>query len=156
MISCCSFLATTPSAVLSTYSGQLWPDSPYFDRHHSTAWGSFYYQAIEVTVSITGSYIFASNSFIDTYGLFYNSPFDPFTPTKNLITADDESGGLQQFLIDVNLQSGRRYALVVTTYRPYESGSFVIRAYGPGSINLTGFTPSSSSPVEVTCQYIRA
>ncbi len=86
---------------------------------------------------MTGTYIFVSNSLMNTYGYFYNDSFDPFYPTRNLIASDDDSNSARQFLINVTLQFERRYILVVTTYTPNVKGSFLIKAVGPTSLNLT-------------------
>jgi hypothetical protein len=90
-----------------------------------------------MTASMTGTYIFISDSTMDTYGYFYNDSFDPFYPTRNLIASNDDSNSAGQFLINVILQFERRYILVVTTYTARVKGRFLIKAVGPTSLNLT-------------------
>jgi hypothetical protein len=107
--------------------------------------GYFYYQAIQVTVAVGGSYTFTSNSLFDAYGYLYNGFFDPLYPSQNLIASDDDSGGGNgQFQISRSLQSGRIYILVVTTYNTGITGSFTIRATGPASAAMTLFTSTAS------------
>jgi hypothetical protein len=88
---------------------------------------------------------------MDTYGYFYNVYFDPFDPSQSLITYDDDSGDNRQFKISLNLQSGSRYILVVTTFSGGVTGRFSIRATGPASVGFTPITPSTTwSPT--TCE----
>jgi len=112
----------------------------------------YYYQAIQVTVYTTGTYNFTSSSSIDTYGYFYNVPFDPSYPSQNLITSDDDSGGNQQFQIRISLQSGHKYVLVVTTYGSSVTGSFSVRVTGPASVGLTSITPPKSRSIRTSIE----
>jgi hypothetical protein len=123
-----------------TYSGSLSYSSPIFVRPGATS-GSYYFQALRVTVSTTGTYFFTSISSIDTYGCFYNDPVDPSYPSQNLITFNDDGSGGNQFGFNVTLVSGRTYVLIATTYSATVTGSFSIRALGPAWIGLTAFTP---------------
>jgi len=136
------FLATSSSLIPSSYSGALSQSSGRFTRPGG-AEGSYYYQAIQVTVYTTGTYTFVSSSSMDTYGYFYSDSFDPSYPSRNLIASDDDSGGGGQFRINVTLFYGRTYVLVVTTYSSSTTGSFSITALGPASVSLTSITPTS-------------
>jgi hypothetical protein len=140
------------------YSGALYSSSPVFIRPQGTANQYYYYQALQVTTYTSGAYSFASESSIDTYGCFYNYPFDPSYPTSNLIAQNDDGGSLgagNQFRINITLQSSRTYVLVVTTFSTTTTGSFSIRVYGPASVNLMSFTPSTSRPIRTTSKEIR-
>jgi hypothetical protein len=81
---------------------------------------------------------------MDTYGYFYNDSFDPFYPSKNLITSNDDSDGDGQFRIYVTLESEQKYILVVTTFHQNTTGNFLIKAIGPASVNLTSTGPVTS------------
>ena len=140
---CLICLATTPSAVTSTYTGVLSSRSSTFVRPGSNS-GDYYYQAFRVTVSVSGPYVFTSSSSIDTYGCLYNDPFNPYSPSFNLIISDDDGGGNTQFRINTTLQFGRTYILVVTTYRSSDVGSFSISVGGRGSVTLTSIAPLTS------------
>ncbi len=129
---------------MSTYSGILSSSSPRFTRANINT-GNFYYQAIQVVVSTTGTYTFTSTSSFDAYGYLYDGSFNPLSPSQNLITSDDDSGGGNgQFQITRSFQSGRTYILVATTYSASITGSFSIRATGPASAAMTLFTPTTS------------
>jgi len=85
---------------------------------------------------------------IDTIGYFYNSPFDPSTPMINLITDNDDDGAVAfQFRIEVNLETGRTYILVVTTQSESVTGKFSVSAVGSTSVSLTSITASTSRPI---------
>lgn len=142
---------TTTTLSPSLYYGSLW-SSQYFYRPTQSD-GYYYYEALRFRVSTTGSYRFTSSSSMDTFGLLYNSPFDPSYSSLNLITSDDDGGGSRQFTINSYLQSGQTYVLVVTTYAPRVSGSYSIYTSGPQSISLSSFTPSTSRPIQTTTSY---
>ncbi|CAF1226151.1 unnamed protein product [Rotaria sordida] len=140
-------LSTAPS-VSSSYAGTLSSSSPVFIRPDSWLDDYSYFQAIQVTISTTGMYTFISDSVMDTVGYIYDTPFDPSNPLANLITDDDDSGdSVYQFHIDVNLQSGRTYILVVTTHWEYTRGDYSISVTGPASVGLMSITPSTSRPI---------
>ncbi|CAM4831945.1 unnamed protein product [Rotaria magnacalcarata] len=127
------------------YTDALTSNSLFYSLPGAVNERRFYFQAIEVTVSIPGIYTFQSNSTIDTMGYFYNSSFDPYNLTKNLIAKDDESGGQLQFRIDVPLESELTYILVVTTHFESITGTYSISAVGPAIVSLTSITPSTTS-----------
>ena len=143
MIIFVTFLATASPIIPSYYSGALSSSSGMFIRPNIT-WGSFYYQAIQVTVHTGGTYTFTSNSSMDTFGCFYSNSFDPFNSSQNLITYDDDSGVHEQFWINVTLGDGGIYVLVVTTFIPDTTGTFSIIALGPASVSLIPLTPTTS------------
>jgi len=130
-------LATTAPTITSTYSGSLSSSSLSFIRTSTNEGDYYYYQAIQMISSMNGTYIFFSNSSIDTYGYFYYDSFDPLHPLENLITSDDDSNSARQFRISATLQFQRKYILVVTTYGIRITGDFLIKAVGPTSIDLT-------------------
>ena len=137
---------TTPS-VPTSYASALSSSSPIFSRPGDNDERRFYYQPIQVTVSTTGRYIFASTSELDTWGYFYQTTFDPSAPTVNLIADDDNGGAQRQFRIQVYLQSGSTYILVVTTRGEYASGNFLVSARGPASVVFLPFIASTSRPI---------
>ncbi|CAF1226131.1 unnamed protein product [Rotaria sordida] len=139
---------STAPTVSSSYSSTLSANSPIFYRPYGASDAYYYFQAIQITVPTTGIYMFTSNSDIDTRAYFYETSFDPSDPLINLITDDDDSGDIDyQFRLDVNLQSGRTYILVVTTHGRYTTGSFSVLAVGPASVGLQSITPSTSRPI---------
>ncbi|CAF1233750.1 unnamed protein product [Adineta steineri] len=148
-------LGTTSNIASTTYSGSLSFNSPGFVRPDKSS-GDYYYQAIRVTVSTSGTYIFTSTSSKDTYGCFYSDSFDPSYPSQNLITTDDDGASNSQFRISTTLQSSRTYILIVTTYDTNTIGSFVITVNGPASVALSAFilsTALASSPASTISSY---
>lgn len=100
--------------------------------------GTFFFEAIEVIPKRTGNYTFTSTSAIDNYGYLYETPFDPFNTTYNLLTyADDnEDETSDQFSLAYILQAGTSYTLVFTTFDPDLTGPFSIVALGSSRISL--------------------
>jgi hypothetical protein len=141
-------LATATLPVAASYAGELSTNSPIFYRPQSLTTNDYhYFQALQVTVSTAGTYVFRSHSGIDTRGYFYDSPFDPSNPSVNLIADNDDGGGQLQFRIEIYLVPGRTYDLVVTTHRQYVTGNFSVTAAGLGSVTLMSITPSTSHPI---------
>ena len=147
-------LVTTPTALNWNYAGSLSLSSPVFFRPYGNENKHYRYQALRVVVEKTGRYIFTSNSAMDTYGYFYENSVDPSNPTDNLRAHNDDDDGNQQFRIAVELYFGRTYFLLVTTFRADVVGAFRIRVSNPTSINLIGFTPSTSRPIRTTSECI--
>lgn len=105
---------------------------------------------MEVTVPTTGTYSLTSESDFDTIGYLYDSSFDPSVPTANLITDDDDSGDMTlQFLMEVHLEAGHTYVLVLTTHSETTTGSFSIIAAGPDSAHLMEINPTTSQPITI-------
>ena len=142
------FSVATKTEYSWIYSGALSSSSQVFYRPYGSKINYYYLQAIEVSVSTSGTYIFASNSSIDTVGYLYTSPFDPSNPLSNLITNDDDSGDISyQFEIEAYLLPRRPYVLVVTTHSPVITGRFAISAVGPAPVILTSIMASTSRPI---------
>lgn len=94
----------------------------------------YYYEMFQVSVAMSGPYMFSSNSSIDAYGYLYRYGFSPENPKLNLIFKDDNSGDGLQFKLTPFLQINTTYVLVVTTYEPLVTGAFSINASSPTSI----------------------
>ena len=116
--------------------------------------GSYYYEAIQVTVSTTGSYTFLSSSGIDTYGYLYPNNISGSDLSTSLITSDDDSGGGAQFRFTATLEAGRTYIVIFTTYAGGVTGPFTLTVSGPARVGLARvnlvLTPSSSSTTSST------
>jgi hypothetical protein len=143
-----------PAVVTSNYSSALTNSSQTFTRYGGS--GIFYYEVIEIIVTVTGNYSFTCYSPVDTYGYLYANSFDPSNVNVNLLVQDNDSGGDFQFYITILLQSGGTYILVVTTYAPGVTTTFSIITAGPASINLpnttvmAGITSASSFQTTTT------
>lgn len=130
-------LAITVAAAYSGYSGSLALNDTTFIRPNGD-WALYYYKAIQVSVFASGSYTLSGSSIIGINGILYNNSFNRANPTRNIISSDDNPNGNNQFTITTWLRPADTYILVVTSYRSYEQGSFVIAADGPArpSFNL--------------------
>ena len=80
------------------------------------------------------------------YGYIYKNTFNPSSPSSNLLTQDDDSGGNLQFLLRVPLQTSFTYVLVVTTYGQNAVAIFSITASGVGTITFNRTTIIATSP----------
>ena len=105
----------------------------------------FFFEALRVTVSVTGEYDIRSISNIDAYGSLYRSAFNPSNPMGNLVIQDDSGGGRGQFRITATLQAGVTYILVFTTYAPNEQGPFTVSVTGPTRVGLARIGGSSAA-----------
>ncbi len=140
-------VASTLPTFSASYVSVLYSTSPIYRRPTGDTEGYYYYEAIVVTVSGGGNYSFTSSSSLDTVGYFYDTSFDPYNPSVNLVTSDDNSGIETQFRIEVVLQPGRTYILVVTTSQVSLTGLFWITARGPASVSLTSLMPSEGKSI---------
>ena len=86
---------------------------------------------------------------MDAMGYFYDTFFDPSSPLANLITDDDDYGYILQLRIQVYLQSGHPYVLVVTTHWQTVTENFSISAIGPALVGLSSVVPSTSQPIVI-------
>ena len=121
----------------SSYSSTLTGNSQRYDRSGGGAWLFYYFEAIEVNVSIPGNFAFTSSSSIDPYGYFYNGTFDPYYPLSNLLQSNDDGAGNLQFRINIYLANTGSYVLVATTYQPNMQGAFSITGSSAGSVIFT-------------------
>ncbi|CAF1442588.1 unnamed protein product, partial [Adineta steineri] len=101
--------------ITSDYLGFLSSDNLQFNRPTSNS-DNHYYQAIEITATLSGTYIFMSSSTFGIYGYFYENSFDPYYPNLNLIASNSDDGDNKQFRINFTLQFQRKYILVITSF----------------------------------------
>ena len=136
---------------MSSYDGRLSSISSEFTRRGAIT-GYYYYQALRVTISASGTYILTSVSSMDTYGYLYNGSVDLSDTSQNLITFDDDGGGGIQFRLSSYLSSGSSYVLIVTTHRERQTGHFSIRASGPATVIFTELDFGGSQLIQVPCK----
>jgi len=105
-------------------------------RHADQMEKRYYFESIQVNVLIKGTYIFTSNSSINTYGYLYDDQFNPADLSLKLISENDDSNGQGQFRITAILQTGQTYILVVTTFSPSITGEFSIVSSGLATVNM--------------------
>jgi hypothetical protein len=63
---------------------------------------------------------------------------------------NDDGGSSLQFRIEVYLDPGNTYILVVTTHRESVTGIFTVIATGPASVRLVSFTPTTRPSTRIT------
>ena len=131
--------------VRSIYSSALTNSSQMYCRQGNCVSLMFYYEAIEINVTMTGNYTILCNSTKDTYGYIYNNSFDPSFPNQNLLSFNDDGGGDQQFIFRTFLQTITQYILVVTTNRVSVTGAFSIIATGPELLSFSKINISSKN-----------
>ncbi|CAF1441666.1 unnamed protein product [Adineta ricciae] len=124
----------TELQVTSNYSSSLTSNSESYTRPTTPHGSIFYYQAIEISVSVTGIYLIQSNSHLDTYGYLYDNNFNPTSPNENILLSNDDGGGNQQFLLTIVLQAVHKYILIVTTYGVGVTGTYSIVGLGSNTI----------------------
>ena len=125
------------SQIESQYSSEWNVTTQQYDRNGG-AYPFYYFEAIQVTVPVSGSYTFVCNSSIDSYGYFYNDTFDPYHPTVNLLQENDEGAANNQFLLTWPLAVNGKYVLVPTTRIVNVISKFSI--IGSGSGGMINFT----------------
>ncbi|CAF3759357.1 unnamed protein product, partial [Rotaria sordida] len=130
--------------IITNYTNILTNRSSTFTRHGGS--GTFYYEAIQVTVYTTGIYTFRSICTIDTYGYLYVNSFNPNNVTSNLVTSNDDDIGTFQFLMTYRLEAGITYILIFTTYPSDVTTSFSINVAGPAGVNLLRMNFASIVP----------
>lgn len=132
----------------SFYSSSLTYDSNQFFRIGNTY--TYYYQAIDIIVNITGNYTLKSNCTMDTYGYLYNNSFDKTKLSLNQVKQDDDSGGNLQFQLISVLRSGMRSILIVTTYGPNIRGPFSLIVSGPATVGFRLFSTATTTTTTST------
>lgn len=143
-------LVTTAATFLSSVAGALSTEGGLYIRPEidEVDEEGFYFEAFEISVETSGTYTLTSESDMDTMGFLYQDSFDPSVPTGNLVNEDDDNGeGVHQFSIEHYFEAGKTYILVVTTHETSETGDFTVKGFGPGSVSLTSFTPTTSQPI---------
>jgi hypothetical protein len=143
------FKGTTLPTVQSNYNGSLNMISPLYCRG-SCGSSAHYYEAVAVSVETVGSYSFRSESDFDAYGSMYTNSFDSSYPSLNVLGQDDDSGVGLQFNLIVVLQPQSTYILVVTSYAPYQTGTFQIIASGPTLVSFLRATNPTTALRTIT------
>ncbi|CAF0975805.1 unnamed protein product [Adineta steineri] len=137
----------TSSMIKTQYSSALTINSQKYCSVSPCSVPNTYFQAIQLNVSISGTYTFLCNSSIDTFGYLYYNTFDLSNPAINLITSNDDGSGNTQFQLPVVLQISTRYILIATTFNPNTIGPFTITATGVAPISFSSINVSSKNSI---------
>ncbi|CAF3747059.1 unnamed protein product [Rotaria magnacalcarata] len=129
--------ATAPGSYYN-YSSSLTSSSPKYCRRDKKCRESldFYYEALQISVSMNGNYHFVSSGSVAMYTDIYNKTFDKLKPNQNLVHPIDESSEENQFKLEVYLITGNKYIMVVTTKKGNIMGKFSVTAIGSGSVTF--------------------
>ena len=129
------FEAPIPQNLDSIYSGALTAANTAYTRKGGA--GVYFYQAISITVPMTGVYtVRSSSSIIDAYGYLYQHHFNLGNLLENYLMEDDDSGGDQQFRMVFSGQPGTTYVLVFTTFASDVQGAFTVTVTGPARATM--------------------
>ncbi|CAF1281543.1 unnamed protein product [Adineta steineri] len=141
------FCANTSAPLQKTYSSSLTKINQIYYRDCDKR--NFYYESIRVKVIETGYYTFRSSGNIDSYGSIYKNKFNPLDPSENFLKTVDDSDSGAQFKLDIQLDIGTIYVLVVTTFDSKETGKFSIDMLGKNKVILERL----STPVNMQLKY---
>jgi len=133
--------------VRSEYSSSLNIFNQKYFRTNSYSSLSYYFEAIQLNVSMNGNYTIISISNIDTFGYIYKNAFNPTFPFLNLISSNDDTGGNRQFKLKLYLNIEIEYILIVTTYDVNITGSYSILTTGPASIRFSSINIKSKNSI---------
>ena len=120
-----SFFLVSP--VTSAYEGVLSHESPVFIRPYRRG-SSFYYQAIQVTISVSGTCTFTSYSSMNISGYLYTDTFDLSAPIEHL---NHYAADFQQRPMTTYLPGCPFYFLIVRTDHKSTGGRFALVTTGP-------------------------
>lgn len=141
-----------------TVSGSLTATDLVFNRPNegapptslSTQGTNVYYDVIPITISIPGLITIAcvGSANFDTFGLLYGTAgFNPLNALTNVLVGDDDSGPGVNFGITYNFTSTGTYYLVVTTFKPGNTGTYTITSTQGGAlpVRLLSFTAEKTN-----------
>lgn len=142
-------------AATSTLTGEITTDDPSFpvprfndnDCVPEDALSPYHFETFTVEVSETGDYSYTDTGYFDSdpstvdgvIAFFPENGFNSFSPLMNCIDSADDSAVF-------SLTAGR-YTVVVTTYLPGDTGTYVLTFDGPGTITRVFTSPSCTYPL---------
>ncbi|CAF1581378.1 unnamed protein product [Rotaria magnacalcarata] len=141
---------TISSSINKQYNSELTMGSPTYTRMNGFG-TNYYYEQIEVTVSIAGVYTFKCTSVIDTfatiYGGSYNASSDRLKPP--ILVVDDESDDNWEFSFAINFGYPGIITVLVTAYSPGVTGAYTIDASGPSNVNFVQIILVPQPPLQL-------
>ena len=110
---------------------------------------NYHYEAIQIVVDRAGIYDIMSLSDMNTVGFLYESTFDPSNPYWHLYKNYDEREN-NQFKLTAYIEVNVPYTLVVSTFEPRTTGSFLVVATGPGNVQYIPIDSTVTSTSELS------
>ncbi|CAF0718841.1 unnamed protein product [Adineta steineri] len=141
------YCVNTSSVFQKTYSSSLTNNSQMYYRDCQKE--NFYYESIQVKVIKSGYYSFRGSGAIDPYGSIYKNKFNPLDPSENLLDQDYDRCSDIQFKLNIHLDVGMIYVLVMTTFESKETGEFSIVVFSENEVTLDRL----STPVSIQLKY---
>jgi len=129
------------SIVSSTYLVNLTDHSPTMSPDINPN-ATTYFEAVEISVSVNGTYNIASIGSLDTVGYLFINSFNINFQSINLLIRNDY-GTDQNFGMSYRLGASQKYFLLATTYNSRVTGSFQISIFGPSAVNFIKLNVSS-------------
>jgi hypothetical protein len=110
-------------------------DSPYLP----SIVGDWYYYARQIIPDSDGSYEIkvVGGTINDTILYLYEGCFDKDKPGKNLLAMNDDYGGTFWSEINYDLEKGKKYVVVVSSYYSNETGIVDVDVTGPGKVSVS-------------------
>jgi hypothetical protein len=98
------------------------------------------YNTYPFTVGASGAYTFMMTGEFDTFGLLYDSLFNPATPLTNALVGNDDliAPPFTTSGFAATLATNTNYFLVTTGFGNTDSGAFSTTVAGPGAISPLG------------------
>ena len=101
-----------------------------------------YFEAVEISVSVNGTYNITSIGSLDTVGYLFINSFNISFQSINLLIRNDD-GADRNFGVSYTLGASQKYFLLATTYNSRVTGSFQISISGPSAVNFIKLNVSS-------------
>jgi len=101
-----------------------------------------YFEAVEISVSVNGTYNITSIGSLDTVGYLFINSFNISFQSINLLIRNDD-GADRNFGMSYRLGASQKYFLLATTYNSRITGSFQISISGPSAVNFIKMNVSS-------------
>ncbi|CAF1136684.1 unnamed protein product [Adineta steineri] len=136
------YCVNTFSVLQNIYSSSLTESNQMYYRDCQKE--NFYYESIQVKVIESGYYSFRGSGDIDPYGSIYKAKFNPLDSSENLFDQDYDRCSDLQFKLNIYLEVGMTYVLIVTTYESNETGNFSIGVMGKNQVILQRLSKYSS------------
>ena len=121
--------------IRSSYSSELSISSASFLGTDCAA-QQYYYEALQFTVAVNGSFAFYSESVMDTIGSIHVGSFNPLNLSVNRIAGEKSEFRRGELGLRISTQINNTYVLVVTTKVPQTLGNFTIIVFGPAHVEL--------------------
>jgi hypothetical protein len=138
---------SVPPIFTSSYASALTANHSIYRRYNRTSF-RYYYEAILISSAVSQNVTIIGTSSMDTFGCIYDTTFEPWNASAHLVAFDDTWTGSGQFRLEDFLDSWSTHILVVSSYSPWDNGSFSVMATSPSSpivFTLLNIVPSTTT-----------